>query len=119
MFLSTQEGSPLHPVLTSTVVKRNRTGDGGDSGTPGIGGFEGWAGTGGGGVYTLKGQVTSTNGSYVLANRPDNCSPVEYVQGCVNTRTAPRAHSPWDAAAVDRRAEELAMALRAASALSR
>ena len=68
----------------------------------------------GGGVYVLDGQVVSSNGSYVRGNRPDNCNPVESVVGCTNPRTAPQADSPAD----DRQVEDLAIAVRAASAMT-
>ncbi|PSL57674.1 hypothetical protein B0I31_102653 [Saccharothrix carnea] len=71
VFLSTQEGVVLNPVIASTLVQRNRAGRGGDAGAPGSGGFEGWAGTGGSGggigvfydTLTLDGSKVAMNGA--------------------------------------------------------
>lgn len=153
LFLSTDEGSPLYPVVGATPVSYNKAGRGGDAGAPGPGGYTGWAGSGGGGggvgvfydtltldgsqvsgntaggpgagyyplaasgggIYTLRGKVVLANGSYVIANRPDNCTPIESVRGCFNVRAATGTRVVGSAVARDRGVEDLAVAARAAS----
>ncbi|MFD0202415.1 MULTISPECIES: hypothetical protein [Saccharothrix] len=71
VFLSTDEGVLLNPVIASTLVQRNQAGRGGDAGAPGSGGFQGWAGSGGSGggisvfydTLTLDGTKVSVNGA--------------------------------------------------------
>ncbi|OXM51138.1 hypothetical protein [Amycolatopsis alba] len=61
----------------------------------------------GGGIYTLDGRVTLANGAVVSGNRPDNCSSVADVPGCVNSPLARRAAG---ADGQDRSAVDLATA---------
>jgi hypothetical protein len=42
----------------------------------------------GGGIYTLSGHVTLTNGAAVSGNNPNNCYSVADVPGCVNDQPA-------------------------------
>ncbi|MFI9007600.1 hypothetical protein ACIGNX_10270 [Actinosynnema sp. NPDC053489] len=161
LFVSTDQGRPLFPVIATTLVNGNRTGRGGDSGVPGPGGYAGWAGAGGrgggvgifyerltfdgsevtgntaggpgtgtsplrasgGGVATLEGSAVLA-GSHVTGNLPDNCTSVEDVRGCVNARRVPPAGSAAVASPApvrsvpDRSTEDLAAAVRAASAVA-
>ncbi|MGW4059207.1 hypothetical protein ACWEGE_13050 [Amycolatopsis sp. NPDC004747] len=56
----------------------------------------------GGGIDTLSAQVTLANGAVVSGNRPDNCSSVADVPGCVND-----VRAAWTAG-TDRRAHDAA-----------
>lgn len=69
----------------------------------------------GGGIYTLDGRVTLANGAVVSGNRPDNCSSVVDVPGCVNGSLARRAVG---ADGQDRKAADLATVEAAVSARS-
>ncbi|MEV7552015.1 hypothetical protein AB0N89_20565 [Amycolatopsis sp. NPDC089917] len=115
MFLAARLGVPLNPVIAGTSVIGNVAGRGGVGGVAGLSVFadiltldggkigdnaagEPEAGShpfpeasAGGGSYTLGGHATLANGAVVSGNRPDNCSSVADVQGCVNDFRAARA----------------------------
>ena len=69
LFLSTQEGQPLNPVVSTSFVTHNRAGHGGDAGVPGPGGYAGWAGSGGnGGGIAVFYDTLTLDGSRVTGN---------------------------------------------------
>ena len=85
-----------------------------DAGGPGAGSFP--LPASGGGIYTLSGQVTLTNGAVVSGNRPNNCYSVADVPGCVNDQPAPGAQRTT---VRDRQADDLAIAEQAAAMSAR
>ncbi|MDT7800903.1 MAG: hypothetical protein QOI78_4336 [Actinomycetota bacterium] len=69
LFASTDQGTPLYPVVTGTKITGNHAGRGGDAGTPGTGGYLGWAGYGGhGGGLSVFDDVLTLDGSGVGDN---------------------------------------------------
>jgi len=69
LFASTDQGTPLHPVVTGTKITGNHGGRGGDAGAPGTGGYLGWAGYGGhGGGLSVFYDVLTLDGSGVSDN---------------------------------------------------
>jgi hypothetical protein len=71
----------------------------------------------GGGIYTLRGHVTLANGAAVSGNRPDNCDSVADVPGCVNDQPTARAQRTNGATALDRQADDLAVAQQFAASV--
>ncbi|MFI6303779.1 hypothetical protein ACIBCH_18060 [Amycolatopsis thailandensis] len=69
----------------------------------------------GGGIYTIDAHVALVNGAEISGNRPDNCSSVADVPGCVNTFSAAGAQRAVVADGQDPRAAELAAAERTAA----
>ncbi|GAB3745871.1 membrane protein [Amycolatopsis oliviviridis] len=83
-------------------------------GEPGAGSYPFPEASFGGGIYTLGGRVTLANGAVVSGNRPDNCSSVADVPGCVNGSGARAAGADGQ----ERRAADLATVEAAVSARS-
>ncbi len=95
-------------TLDDTTVGDNAAGE------PGAGSYP--VAASGGGVYTLDGHVTLVNGAVVSGNRPDNCTSVADVPGCVNAFHAAISRRAVEADSQGLRAAELAAAERTASA---
>jgi hypothetical protein len=64
----------------------------------------------GGGIHTLDGHVTLTNGAVVSGNKPNNCYSVDDVPGCVNDLPTTSNRAPGR----NREAADLAKAQQAA-----
>ncbi|MFK0248252.1 hypothetical protein ACIQUM_26475 [Amycolatopsis azurea] len=70
----------------------------------------------GGGIYTIDARVALVNGAEVSGNRPDNCTSVADVPGCVNESQAAGARRSGEAGGQDLRRTELEAAERAVAA---
>ncbi|MBB5850346.1 hypothetical protein ACFQ05_42170 [Amycolatopsis umgeniensis] len=100
-------GGGLSVFSDSLTLDGTKVGDNA-AGEPGAGSWPSPASAGG--IYTLDGHVTLVNGAAVSGNRPDNCSSVADVPGCVNGFHAARAPRALESDGLDRRAEERAAA---------
>ncbi|HEX6354793.1 hypothetical protein [Actinophytocola sp.] len=69
VFMSTDQGRPLYPVITGTGITGNQTGHGGDAGFAAPSGYTGWAGYGGrGGGLSVFYDTLTLDGGTVSGN---------------------------------------------------